>query len=127
MLRRGAGGLAPQPTLQLGCGPPPEQPSSRVALPSCCQLQSILRPCSTYRGDGHALQPDALRPCCRQMEEGCPTLLLAGCKQLLELARAETSGAAESYALLAAAVLSNGAGALCCGWGGAGWRGLVWG
>ena len=46
-----------------------------------------------------------------------PTLLLAGAKQLLELARQETSEAAESYVMLAASVLSHGAGA--CGGGGA--------
>ena len=46
------------------------------------------------------------------MEEGAPTLLLSGAKQLLDLARAETSGAAEAYAMLAARVLSHGAGQL---------------
>lgn len=46
------------------------------------------------------------------MEEAAPTLLLAGSKQLLDLARAETSGAAEAYVTLAASVLSHGAGAL---------------
>lgn len=46
------------------------------------------------------------------MEEGAPTLLLCGAKQLLDLARAETSGAAEAYAMLAARVLSHGAGQL---------------
>ena len=44
------------------------------------------------------------------MEEAAPTLLLAGSKQLLELARQETSEAAESYVMLAAAMLSHGAG-----------------
>lgn len=47
------------------------------------------------------------------MEEGAPTLLLAGSKQLLDLARKETTGAAESYAMLAASVLSHGAGPHC--------------
>lgn len=47
--------------------------------------------------------------CLRRMEEGAPTLLLSGAKQLLDLARAETSGAAEAYAMLAARVLSHGA------------------
>lgn len=46
----------------------------------------------------------------RRMEEEAPTLLLSGAKQLLDLARAETSRAAEAYAMLAARVLSHGAG-----------------
>lgn len=44
------------------------------------------------------------------MEEAAPTLLLVGSKQLLELARHETSAAAESYAMLAARVISHAAG-----------------
>ncbi|KAI7845126.1 hypothetical protein COHA_001331 [Chlorella ohadii] len=47
--------------------------------------------------------------CLRRMEEEAPTLLLSGAKQLLDLARAETSRAAEAYAMLAARVLSHGA------------------
>jgi hypothetical protein len=47
----------------------------------------------------------------RALEEGAPTLLLAGSKQLLELARVEATPAAESYVTLAARVLSHGAGA----------------
>ena len=51
-------------------------------------------------------------PCCRRrLEEAAPTLLLSGAKQLLELARKETSAAAESYVMLAAVVLGHGAGA----------------
>lgn len=57
-------------------------------------------------------QPPTPHPSCRRMEEGAPTLLLSGAKQLLDLARAETSGAAEAYAMLAARVLSHGAGQL---------------
>lgn len=48
---------------------------------------------------------------CRRMEEAAPTLLLAGSRQLLDLARAEATGAAEAYVTLAASVLSHGAGA----------------
>lgn len=66
------------------------------------------------RGGPHAAAaPDLCRAaatCLRVMEEGAPTLLLAGSKQLLELARRETSAAAESYATLAARVLAHGAG-----------------
>jgi hypothetical protein len=54
--------------------------------------------------------------CLRLLEEGAPTLLLAGGKQLLELARRESGVAAESYALLAARVLANGAGGCCAAW-----------
>jgi hypothetical protein len=43
------------------------------------------------------------------MEEASPTLLLAGSKQLLELARREAGPAAESYVMLAARVLAHGA------------------
>ena len=52
----------------------------------------------------------AAATCLRRMEEAAPTLLLAGAKQLLDLARQETSGAAEAYAMLAARVLAHGAG-----------------
>lgn len=64
-------------------------------------------------GGPHAGVTPELRRCAAaclwRMEEGAPTLLLAGSRQLLELARAETSGAAESYVMLAACVLSHGA------------------
>lgn len=51
----------------------------------------------------------AAATCLRRMEEAAPTLLLAGSKQLLELARQEASGAAEAYVLLAARVIAHGA------------------
>ncbi|KAL4419606.1 hypothetical protein ABPG77_001660 [Micractinium sp. CCAP 211/92] len=51
----------------------------------------------------------AAATCLRRMEEAAPTLLLVGSKQLLELARHETSAAAESYAMLAARVISHAA------------------
>lgn len=65
------------------------------------------------RAGPHAGAPPELRRCAaaclRRLEAGAPTLLLAGSKQLLDLARAEISGAAESLACLAACVLSHGA------------------
>ncbi|KAL4856842.1 hypothetical protein ACK3TF_002891 [Chlorella vulgaris] len=63
-------------------------------------------------GPHTASTPDLCRcaaTCLRALEEGAPTLLLAGSKQLLELARVEATPAAESYVTLAARVLSHGA------------------